>query len=69
MPKAADPPAATPDRADFRRRLLAGLEQSIQEVGLQQTQIGDIVRNARTSNRTFDQCFADKEALLRRADR
>lgn len=64
MAKSANPPAATPERADFRRRLLDGLEQSIREVGLQQTQIGDIVRNARTSNRTFYECFADKEACF-----
>jgi AcrR family transcriptional regulator len=55
---------ATPERSDFRTRLLAGLEQSIREVGLQQTQIGDIVRNARTSNRTFYECFASKEACF-----
>jgi AcrR family transcriptional regulator len=67
MTKSASPAAATPERAergDFRRRLLLGLEQSIREVGLQQTQIGDIVRNARTSNRTFYECFADKEACF-----
>lgn len=64
MAKSADSPAATPERADFRRRLLDGLEQSIREVGLQQTQIGDIVRNARTSNRTFYECFPDKEACF-----
>jgi len=64
MAKSEDPPAATPQRADFRRRLLLGLEQSIREVGLQRTQIGDIVRNARTSNRTFYECFPDKAACF-----
>lgn len=64
MTKSADPSSATRERADFRRRLLLGLEQSIREIGLQQTQIGDIVRNARTSNRTFYECFSDKEACF-----
>jgi AcrR family transcriptional regulator len=64
MAKSADPPTEPRERAAFRRRLLLGLEQSIREIGLQQTQIGDIVRNARTSNRTFYECFADKEACF-----
>ena len=51
-------------RADTRRRLLDGLAQSIREKGLRSTQIIDIVRNARVSNRTFYECFADKEACF-----
>jgi AcrR family transcriptional regulator len=58
-----DPPAAE-DGRDFRRRLLDGFEQSIRERGLRQTQINDIVRIARTSKRTFYECFADREACF-----
>jgi AcrR family transcriptional regulator len=47
-----------------RERLLAGLAQSIREKGLAQTQIADIVRNARASRRTFYQSFDDKEACF-----
>jgi AcrR family transcriptional regulator len=48
----------------MRRRLLDGLAQAIREKGLQQTQVADIVRNARTSKRTFYECFPGKEACL-----
>ncbi len=48
-------------KPEFRRRLLDGLAEAIAEKGLQGTQIGDIVRNARTSNRTFYECFADRD--------
>jgi AcrR family transcriptional regulator len=51
-------------RSDFRRRLLSGLAASIREKGLQGTQIADIVRHARTSRRTFYECFADKESCF-----
>lgn len=50
--------------ASFRRRLFDGLEQSIRERGLAQTQISDIVRNAKTSKRTFYECFASKTACF-----
>lgn len=49
---------------DFRQRLLDGLARAIRERGLRGTQIGDIVRNARTSKRTFYECFEDKEACF-----
>src|SRR3954470_7205738 len=51
-------------KTDFRERLLAGLAESIREKGLQGTQISDIVRHARTSRRTFYECFADKESCF-----
>jgi AcrR family transcriptional regulator len=51
-------------KADFRRRLLDGFEQSIRENGLERTQIVDITRNAGTSNRTFYECFANKGECL-----
>src|SRR5436309_3282404 len=47
-----------------RQRLLDGLRQAIREQGLPQLTISDIVRNARTSKRTFYECFADKDACL-----
>src|SRR3954471_9027846 len=53
-----------PTRAGFRERLLEGLAASIREKGLQGTQISDIVRHARTSRRTFYECFADKESCF-----
>ena len=48
----------------YRRRLLDALAQSIRERGLQRTQITDIVRIARTSRRTFYECFPDKESCF-----
>jgi AcrR family transcriptional regulator len=51
-------------RVDYRRRLLAGLAQSLREKGLQGTQISDIVGHARTSRRTFYECFPDKESAF-----
>jgi len=47
-----------------RERLLAGLAESISEKGLQHTQIGDIVKRARASRRTFYECFPDKESCF-----
>lgn len=54
---------ATP-RLDNRGRLLEGLAQSLREKGLRGTQITDIVRHARTSRRTFYECFPDKESAF-----
>jgi AcrR family transcriptional regulator len=51
-------------KSDFRARLLAGLAESVREKGLQRTQISDIVRHARTSRRTFYECFPDKESCF-----
>ena len=52
------------EKVGFRERLLAGLAESIREKGLQRTQISDIVRHARTSRRTFYECFPDKESCF-----
>jgi AcrR family transcriptional regulator len=51
-------------QSSHRERLLRGLEASLREKGLQRTQIGDIVRHARTSRRTFYECFPDKESAF-----
>ncbi|OBG58008.1 TetR family transcriptional regulator [Mycobacterium sp. E2989] len=66
---------ATPDevvRGDpFRLRLLDGLAASIAERGYRASTVADIVRNARTSKRTFYDQFASKEECfleLLRAD-
>jgi len=55
--------AATP-KLDNRGRLLEGLALSLREKGLRGTQIADIVRHARTSRRTFYECFPDKESAF-----
>jgi AcrR family transcriptional regulator len=44
--------------------LLEALACSLRERGLRATQIADIVRLARTSRRTFYECFADKETCF-----
>jgi AcrR family transcriptional regulator len=49
---------------DHRERLLQALAEAIRERGLRGTQIADIVRRARTSRRTFYECFEDKEACF-----
>jgi AcrR family transcriptional regulator len=54
-----DDPPAEPD--PFRRRLLDGLATSIDECGYGGSTVADIVRNARTSKRTFYDHFASKE--------
>jgi AcrR family transcriptional regulator len=56
--------ATSETKIDHRGRLLEGLAQSLREKGLQRTQIGDIVRHARTSRRTFYECFPDKESAF-----
>jgi AcrR family transcriptional regulator len=56
--------ASNETKIDHRSRLLEGLAQSLREQGLQRTQIGDIVRHARTSRRTFYECFPDKESAF-----
>lgn len=50
--------------SDHRERLLEALADAIRERGLRHTQIADIVRRARTSRRTFYECFEDKEACF-----
>jgi AcrR family transcriptional regulator len=60
LPAAEPPPAERP----HRERLLEALADSIRERGLRGTQIADIVRVARTSRRTFYECFGDKESCF-----
>ena len=58
------PAAPSPDAADHRERLMAGLADAIHEKGLAKTQVTDIVRHARASRTTFYRCFADKDACF-----
>lgn len=51
--------------ADHRARLLLGLAQAIAEQGYRSTTVADIVRNARTSRRTFYEHFSDRDACFR----
>ena len=48
-------------RDAFRGRLLDGLAESIAERGYRDTTVADVVRNAKTSKRTFYGHFASKE--------
>ena len=59
----AGPPGPT-DIDPFRRRLLDGLADSITERGYRATTVADIVRNARTSKRTFYGQFPSKEQCV-----
>ena len=69
MTTALDKGASVDDA--FRDRLLDGLAASIGERGYRDTTVADIVRQARTSKRTFYDQFASKEECfidLLRAD-
>ncbi|MUL65073.1 TetR family transcriptional regulator [Mycobacterium sp. CBMA 234] len=48
----------------FRARLLDGLATSLETRGYRDTTVADIVRNAKTSKRTFYDQFASKEACF-----
>jgi AcrR family transcriptional regulator len=50
-----------PSARAFRQRLLDGLAQSIVEHGYRDTTVADVVRNAKTSKRTFYGEFVSKE--------
>jgi AcrR family transcriptional regulator len=62
MTTALNDPAQTSSGADaFHSRLLDGLAQSIADRGYRETTVADVVRNAKTSKRTFYDQFASKE--------
>ena len=50
-----------PSDTDFRVRLLVGLAESISARGFRDSTVADIVRNAKTSKRTFYDQFSTKE--------
>ena len=58
------PGQAGDDQRSFRQRLLDALEASIAEDGYPNTTVGDIVRRARTSRRTFYEHFSSREACF-----
>lgn len=59
-----DDTAAPADAGTFERRLLDALADAIEENGYKNTTVGEIVRRARTSRRTFYEHFTDKEACF-----
>jgi AcrR family transcriptional regulator len=65
-------PQTAETSAEFRRRLLDGMAAAIAERGYRESTVGDVVRHARTSRRTFYEHFASKQAcflaLLREAN-
>ena len=58
------PGQAGDDQRSFRQRLLDALEESIAEDGYPNTTVGDVVRRARTSRRTFYEHFSSREACF-----
>jgi len=50
--------------AGFRRRLLDGMAAAIRRGGYAETTVADVVREARTSRRTFYAHFADRQECL-----
>src|SRR5947209_5010161 len=56
--------SATAPAPGHRERLLAAMAGSIEEKGYRETFVGDVVRIARTSRRTFYENFADREACF-----
>jgi AcrR family transcriptional regulator len=65
-------PGTAEASAEFRRRLLDGMIAAIRERGFRELTVADVVRQARTSRRTFYEHFASKQdcfiALLREAN-
>jgi AcrR family transcriptional regulator len=53
--------SAVPQGAGHRERLLAAMAASIEEKGYRETFVGDVVRLARTSRRSFYEHFSDRE--------
>ena len=52
---------ATTTAPGHRERLIAAMAESIEEKGYRETFVGDVVRLARTSRRTFYENFADRD--------
>ncbi|UUO02223.1 TetR/AcrR family transcriptional regulator [Mycolicibacterium novocastrense] len=64
MTTALDNGAHTATDGAFRDRLLDGMAASITQRGYRDTTVADIVRQAKTSKRTFYEQFASKEECL-----
>jgi AcrR family transcriptional regulator len=52
------------DLSEHRARLIAAMATSIERKGYRETTVADVVREARTSRRTFYEHFADREACF-----
>jgi AcrR family transcriptional regulator len=57
-------PDAPVQQIGHRERLIAAMAQSIEEKGYRETFVGDVVRIARTSRRSYYQHFKDREACF-----
>jgi AcrR family transcriptional regulator len=55
---------ATVAAPTHRERLLAAMAESIEDKGYRETFVGDVVRIARTSRRSFYENFADRDACF-----
>lgn len=55
---------ATASAPGHRERLLDAMAQSIEDKGYRETFVGEVVRIARTSRRSFYENFADREACF-----
>jgi AcrR family transcriptional regulator len=55
---------ASEQQPGHRERLIAAMAQSIEEKGYRHTVVGDVVRIARTSRRTYYEHFKDREACF-----
>jgi AcrR family transcriptional regulator len=55
---------ATAQAPGHRERLLDAMAQSIEDKGYRETFVGDVVRIARTSRRSFYENFADRDACF-----
>ena len=54
-----------PSTGGFRERLLVGMAEAIREQGsIRPVTVAEVVRNAKTSRRTFYQHFADRDACF-----
>jgi AcrR family transcriptional regulator len=53
--------AEAPPESGFRRRLLDAMAKAVRERGYRDTTVADVVRNARTSRRTFYEHFTGKQ--------
>ncbi|MFL5824845.1 MAG: TetR/AcrR family transcriptional regulator [Solirubrobacteraceae bacterium] len=56
--------AATATAPTHRERLIAAMAESVEEKGYRETFVGDVVRIARTSRRSFYENFADRDACF-----
>ena len=56
--------SAIPQQPSHRERLIAAMAASIEEKGYRDTFVGDVVRIARTSRRTYYEHFKDRDACF-----